>query len=349
MSTTSTTSPGGIVGALLLALVSAAAINLGFLLQHRGLSATRSLSGGRRVLLQATLRNRSWLGGQALGWVGFAAQIVAVSIAPLSLVQSFAAGGLALSVPLAAGLFGYRISRRERLAVLLVAAGLAVLPIGLSTAGDRLQAGRLAVSVGLALAAAIPMGLSRAAPLRAIAAGLFYGVADAAIKAVSVGLGAHGATALLSGWTALALLSTFAGFLAFQAALRAGSAITGISLMNCLAALVALGCGLLAFGESLGRTPAAAGAHFLAVALVLACVPVLSGAQTEIADTLEPGEPDGAHATDPASNLLVLWHPARERATDGEQRCLQPRPQAGMTRPQHVAQPQVARQRERSL
>ncbi len=132
-------SGGRLVGGLLLALVSAAAINLGFLLQHRGLSAITSAGGGPRALLRATIRSRAWLGGQALGWVGFAAQIVAVSLAPLSLVQSFAAGGLALSVPLAAGLFGYRVSRRQQLAVLLVAGGLATLPIGLSHASDHLK------------------------------------------------------------------------------------------------------------------------------------------------------------------------------------------------------------------
>ena len=76
-----------------------------------------------------------WLCGQALGWVGFGAQIVAVAIAPLSLVQAFAAGGLALSVPLAAGLFRQRITRQQIFAVLVIAAGLAVLPIGFSTAG----------------------------------------------------------------------------------------------------------------------------------------------------------------------------------------------------------------------
>ena len=328
---------GGLIGGLLLALVSAAAINLGFLLQHHGLSATRSLGASRWVLVRATLRSRSWIGGQALGWAGFAAQIVAVTIAPLSLVQSFAAGGLALSVPLAARLFGHRISRREQLAVLLVAAGLAALPIGLSNGGDRLEAGPLTVSVIAVLAVAIPIGLTRRAPLQAIAAGLFYGVADAAIKAVSVSWGTLGSSALLSGWTVLAVLCTFAGFLAFQAALRAGSAITGISLMNCLAALLALCFGLVAFGESLGRSPAASFAHLLAVALVLSCVPVLAAAQTEIAETLEPGDSGAMPATGPEGGAQSVWQPSGERAAHGKQQSLQPRTHAGIPGPDHVA------------
>ena len=187
------------------------------------------------------------------------------------------------------------------------------------------------------LAVAIPIGLTRRAPLQAIAAGLLYGVADAAIKAVSVSWGTLGSSALLSGWTVLAVLCTFAGFLAFQAALRAGSAITGISLMNCLAALLALCFGLVAFGESLGRSPAASLAHLLAVALVLSCVPVLATAQTEIAETLEPSDLGAVPAIGPEGGARSAWQPSRERAAHREQQSLQPRTHARMPGPDHVA------------
>ncbi len=291
---------------LLLALASAAAINLGFLLQHRGLSTTRSLRGGRPELAAAMLKDRSWLGGQALGWLGFGAQIVAVSIAPLALVQSFAAGGLALSVPLAAGLFGHRITRRQVVAVLLVAAALAVLPIGLVVRADHIQGGGLALAIAGSLALALALAPTETPATRAIAAGLFYGVADAAIKAIAVGLSAHGGSALDSGWTLLAAAATFAGFVCFQSALRRGGAVTAITLMNCLAALAALAAGVLGFQESLGRSTAVTAIHALAVAVVLACVPLLARAQTELAADAEP--PEGT----------------RQRAAGGEQRGLEP-------------------------
>jgi enterochelin esterase-like enzyme/drug/metabolite transporter (DMT)-like permease len=275
---------GGLIGGLILALASAAAINLGFLLQQRGLRERGSVGQGQWRLLRSALKSRSWLAGQALGWLGFAAQIVAVSVAPLSLVQAFAAGGLALSVPMAAGLFGYRISRTQVFAVLIASAGLFVLPIGVHASADRLDTATLLIATAVALAVGLPTARARAPFVRAIAAGLLYGVADAAIKAVSVSWGHHANAALLASWVVLAVIGTFGGFLAFQAALRAGSAITSISLMNGIAALAALGFGLLAFGESLGASPAAVSGHVLAVGLVLACVPVLAAAQTEIAD-----------------------------------------------------------------
>lgn len=276
---------------LLLALLSAAAINLGFLLQHRGLRDGLPEEAGPWQLLRAGFRSRAWLSGQALGTIGFAVQIVAVAIAPLSLVQAFAAGGLAVSVPLAAGLFGHRIGRDQVIAILLVAASLASLPIGLSGSSDRVRAMTLIGAVLVVGIVATGLALRRSPTLRAIAAGLFYGVADAAIKAISVRWGSHGVGALLSGWTLLAAGATFAGFLAFQAALRTGSAVPAISLMNAFAALVALACGVFGFGESLGTSPAVVAIHLLAVAVVLGCVPVLARAQAEIAEVAELDQP----------------------------------------------------------
>lgn len=276
---------------LLLALLSAAAINLGFLLQHRGLRDGLPEEAGAWRLLRAGFRSRAWLSGQALGTIGFAVQITAVAIAPLSLVQAFAAGGLAVSVPLAAGLFGHRIGRDQVIAILLVAASLASLPIGLSGSTDRVRAMTLIGAVLVVGIVATGLALRRSPTLRAIAAGLFYGVADAAIKTISVRWGSHGVGALLSGWTLLAATATFAGFLAFQAALRTGSAVPAISLMNAFAALVALACGVFGFGESLGTNPTGVAIHLLAVAVVLGCVPVLARAQAEIAELAERDQP----------------------------------------------------------
>jgi hypothetical protein len=274
------------IGGLLLALVSAALINLGFLLQHQGLGHETSAAGTLQRL-RRSLRNPVWRWGQALGWVGFGLQIVAVAIAPLALVQAFAAGGLALSVPLAAGVFRHRVTRRQALAVLLIAVGLAALPIGFSTGVDHLDAGRLVGGIAVAAVAAAALGRVRTPAARAAAAGIFYGLADAAIKAVSLSWRIHGAASLLSGWALLAVAGTFAGFLCFQAALDTGSAVAGISLMTAATALVALACGLGAFGESLGAGAAASVMHGLAIVVVLAGVPPLAAAHTAIVEAAD--------------------------------------------------------------
>ena len=284
------------IGGLLLALGSAALINIGFLLQHRGLH--HHPAGGLAPRLRSVIREPVWLAGQVTGWVGFIAQIVAVAIAPLSLVQAFAAGGLALSVPIASRLFHHRITRAQVLAVLVMAAGLAVLPIGVAHTRDHLDPDALTYALGGGALAACAMWALRTGWARAIVAGLFYGIADAAIKAVSLHWHHHGLHALLSGWTPIAAVGTFLGFLAFQAALEHDDAVAAISLMTALTALVALGCGLLAFAETLGRGAGAVGAHLGAITLILGCVPVLAAVQAAIVEATEDGG-DRAPATEP--------------------------------------------------
>jgi enterochelin esterase-like enzyme len=296
-----------LVLALLLALISAAAINLGFVLEHRGLARLRERGADG---VAAALRSPVWLAGQAVGWVGFLGQILAVAIAPLSLVQAFAAGGLALSVPIAAGLFGYRVQRLQVLSVLGIAACLFSLPLGFSGAHGPLRSGALIGLSLLAMLAGLALGFAPRAGARAIAAGIFYGVADAAIKAESTGLSAHGVGALASGWTILAIVSTFAGFLAFQTALRDAHAVNAIALMNAFAALAALALALSAFGESLGSSPAASLVHAVAIALVLTCVAPLARAQQRLAgerapDLVRAPRPGGGSAGRPAVTAML--------------------------------------------
>jgi enterochelin esterase-like enzyme len=268
-----------LIGALLLALVSAAAINIGFLLQHRALTGQQD--GGSRALI-AMLSDRTWLAGQAVGWVGFTGQLLAVALAPLSLVQAFAAGGLAISLPLAARMFGQRVSESQLLAILVMAVALASLPIALHS-HSNLHGGTLVLMSLVVLAIAAAIGVTGGPAAQAIAAGCSYAVADAAIKAISTSWHAHGFATLVSVWTVLAAVGTFAGFLTFQSSLRRGSAVVAISLMNVFAALGALACGILAFGEALGTGPSATVVHLLAISLVLTSVPFLATGQQRIA------------------------------------------------------------------
>jgi hypothetical protein len=158
------------------------------------------------------------------------------------------------------------------------------------------------------------------------------------------------ADALLSGWTILALLSTLGGFVAFQAALRTGGAVTAISLMNALAALVALGCGLLGFGESLGSRPPVIALHLLAIALVLACLPALAAVQEQLAGEgeLEVGRVARARRRWERIGLRSGPWP-RKRAARSEQQRFDPRPSARPPRPQDVGHGHVTRNGKREL
>ena len=102
---------------LLLALLSTAALNYGFFLQHKvsgmlpALTLRHPLSS-----LAALFTNWKWLAGFVAGLSGWALYIVAVSLAPLALVQATSAGGVGL-LALLAQRGGGRLTRPERLAV----------------------------------------------------------------------------------------------------------------------------------------------------------------------------------------------------------------------------------------
>ena len=280
----------GLIGALLLALVSAALINLGFVLQHRGHARARAQ---RRAGLTSGFREPAWLLGQATGWIGFAGQIMAVALAPLTLVQAFSAGSLALSVPLAARVFGHRVARRQLVPITLIAVSLASLPLGFGSAHGHLHPGLLIAPALLVMLSGGLLPARGGATTLAVSAGAFYGAADGAIKAASIGIRFHGAD-VLTGWTLLAAMCTLGGFLAFQAALRNGDAVGPLSLMNAATALTAIALGIASFDEPLGSSPATTLLHAAAIVVVLACVRPLAGAQQRLA-----GEPPEVRSSPP--------------------------------------------------
>ena len=128
----------------------------------------------------------------------------------------------------------------------------------------------------------------RAPWAKAVAAGIFYGLADASIKAVSPGLGRPrriGVAVRVDGGRGDRDILWFSGV---PGRPGPGRGVSAISLMNALAALVALACGLLAFGESLGGSAGGVVAHLVAIAVVLGCVPVLAAAQVAIVQSRRP-------------------------------------------------------------
>lgn len=253
-------SPSVLPGALL-ALVASLALNAGYLTQHHGGRHLPPLDVRRPLrTLAGLLRSRVWLLGTATGMLGWALFVAALALAPLSIAQAFAGGGLALVVPLASRVTGRPLSGRERAAVPAIALGLALLAVGTRDAGAR-TAGHeqlLPLLVGASLAAgallAVPAG-ARRPQLLGIAAGVFYGAADAATKAVCGAARSGLLPAILSPWTAALVALTVAAFFCFQRGLQTGRPLPVIALMATSTSLVAVIGGLAAFAEPLGQTP----------------------------------------------------------------------------------------------
>jgi hypothetical protein len=270
---------------LVLALASACALNWSYYVQH-GAAASLPPLLLRRPLrsLAALFGNRRWLMGFWTGIGGWVLYVVALTLAPLSLVQACAAGGLALLAVLA----GVR-SRREQLAVVTSIAGLALLAISLAGpvrasqhASLRDAAVWMLASAAAAALAAGPAAtlLTRAAGL-GMAAGVLYAAGDVGTKAAVSG-GFHPA------FVPALLACHGLAFVALQLGFQRGSALTTAGVATLWTNALPIAAGMVVFGE-----PLPGGA--LGVARVAAFVAVVVGA----ALLTRPGADDALHIPEP--------------------------------------------------
>jgi len=264
---------------LALALLASLALNGGYLLQHAGARAAPAITPRHPLrTLRGLLRSRAWAGGLAFGLLGWALHVGALARAPLSLVQAFAAGGLALAVPAGTRLLRERLTRQELVAVAAMLVALVLLAAG-AHAGRGPAPAPAAPLAAFLLGAAALAALSARGRRLGLAAGILYGAADAATKAASA---AGGVSAAIPWVAAVALLSCGA-FFCFQRGLQTGAAIPVVALMTAATNATATLGGLWVFGDSLGRTAALAVPHALALAAVALAAWRLAPAQARMA------------------------------------------------------------------
>jgi hypothetical protein len=258
-----------LVGALALALGSAALLNVSLFVQHQatGTMAPLTLRHPIRSLLSLFCDLR-WLAGWGAGIGGWALYVVAVLFAPLSLVQAVSAGGIGVLAILARRRPGRRDEPGEGLAVAFCLAGLALLLVSFAggvptpaTPGPRGILAWVGVS-GAAAAAAAGLGwrLGRLGAGLGAAAGLLYAAGDISTK------GAVDAGAV---FVPLLLACHLLGFLALQLSFQRGGALATAGLATLLGNLVPIAAGIVAFHE---RIPAGApgAARLVSFALVVA-------------------------------------------------------------------------------
>ena len=272
-----------------LAVLAAVLLNGSYVLQHLG-SATTPVVQARRPLrtLLSLLRSRLWALGAVAGVAGWGLHLAALRQAPISVVQAFVAGGLALAAPLLALGLRRRLAGSEVRAVVLMVASLVALSLGLHAANGHhaFAAGALAAWLGgQALVAAALAG--RPGPLaKAAAGGLLYGVADLGFKAVT-GLAGLGAV-IRSPWLLAALAATAAAFFAFQRGLQSDRPLAVIALMTAATNVSSIAGGLVVFGDPLGSTPALRVLHGVAFVLVVVAAWRLAPAHVRLAETAAP-------------------------------------------------------------
>lgn len=271
-----------------LALAASLALNVGYLLQHSGLVEAPAITLRRPVAtLRALVASRAWLAGLTVATFGWALHIGALSKAPLSLVQAFVAGGLALALPIGRWIFRQPLAAREVRGIVVLAAALAVLAVGIQDDGAhggfsslRLTLFLAASLVAASLLASPSVSARRPAHALGIAGGTLYAAADVAIKALTGIASAHGlAHALLSPWIAAAAATTLAAAYCFQRGLQIGNALTVIALMTAATNALSIIAGFVVFGDPVGRTPALVAVHVAALVAIVAAASRLAPAQ----------------------------------------------------------------------
>jgi hypothetical protein len=245
---------------LLLALLSTAALNGGFYMQHEASQRLPELTLRHPFAsLAALFTNLRWVIGFVTGLAGWALYIVALDLAPLSLVQATAAGGMGL-LALLVRLGGVRLSAREWVAVAASVGGLLLVGLSLpagtahtAVVGWGMPLIWVLISLLVAGIAAVPAALVlRPGAGLAVASGLLYAAGDVATKAAVSGIKPVYLFAVM-----LPLCHGLA-FVSLQLAFQRGSTLATAGVSSLLNNLLPIVAGFVVFDEHLpGGLPGA--------------------------------------------------------------------------------------------
>jgi hypothetical protein len=265
---------------LLLALATAIASLLGFLLKHRGAIESPDVEWRRPLRSSLRLfRSRAYAIGMAVAMASWGLHVAALSLAPISLVQTVIAGGLVLLTVLANSAFAHEVTQREWIGVAMTAAGLAFLAATVGNTGDSahadFDAATLIAYVGILTAAGTVAAVAgwqtaTGASLVAASAGLLWGASDVSIKALSGTLDERGIGVMLHPLALVILLLSLYGLLVSTRSLQRGRAVPVIAITSAAANVTTIAAGPIVFGEPMPEGAIGMTVRLAAFALVVA-------------------------------------------------------------------------------
>ena len=272
-----------------LALACALTANIAFLFKHRGACSAPAVDIRKPLRTARRLfGSRLFTIGMAIGVVAWIFHVAALSVAPMSLVQSVLAGGMVLLAVMAERIFGIRIGRRQWIGLGLTALGLMLLAVTLPVVHGAQSGfsvpGMVSFEAGLISAGTLLiMGPRIGAPrehhgfMLGAAAGILFGVSDIAIKAISGLVGAAGVSGLFTPWTLFCLVASVAAFYASAKSLQDGEAVPVIAVTGTTANVAGILGGIIVFGDPLAANPLLLALECLAFLLVIAATWLMPG------------------------------------------------------------------------
>lgn len=264
---------------LLLAVATALTSIVSFLYKHRGAVLAPAVEFRRPVRSSLVLFRSGWYTlGIVIAMGSWGLHVAALSLAPISLVQSVIAGGLVMLTVVADRVFGLTVTRREWIGVALAALGLAFLAATLEGAGDSAHADYEPLTIALYVGVIGGAGLAVAAvagerhhagALFGASAGLLWGASDVSIKAASGSLDDSLAAVLISPFAAVVLIASLIGLLVSAKSLQIGDAVPVIAVTSVAANTATIAAGPIVFGDPLPSDSLGMVARILAFVLVV--------------------------------------------------------------------------------
>ncbi|MET7904483.1 DMT family transporter [Streptomyces sp. NPDC005355] len=283
--------------AVLLALLSALGNGAASVLQRRAaMDQEREQQGARGIRpsllrLAHLLRHPYWLAGAAAMVVSAVAQVGALAVGRLSVVQPLLVSELLFTLVVGSLVFRHRPDGRTWLSFVMLAAGLALfLAAADPSRGEAMARNGRWLPVGVAVALVVGTLLAVARALRGPARAAVLGCATAVCFACTAALikeftgrFSGGVAAVLTSWPLYAVcVAGLLSFLLLQSALRAGTLAASQPALTLGDALVSIALGWVLFGErvelGLRTLPEVVGIALMAAGIVgLTRSPAMAG------------------------------------------------------------------------
>jgi hypothetical protein len=284
-----------LAGAIALTIISALSVNWAYVREHAAASSLPPLRLTDPVETVKTLvSSRHWLTGFAVETGGFLCFVAALALAPLALVQSLAAGGVAVLAFVSSRASHVRLSRQELVGVAAAVLGLSLLGVSLSGSTGKGSAGNWIAVLGWLLASVlVTLAAWRfgdrvigSAAAHGVGAGVLFAAGDVATKTVVSGELTRVA------FVPAMCLAYGAGTTILQLGFQRGGALTTAGTATLLTNAIPIVAGTTLYGEpfptgTLGTGRAAAFALVVAGGVLLArpqVMPKQGGTMRETAE-----------------------------------------------------------------
>jgi hypothetical protein len=214
--------------------------------------------------VRALFASRWFVAGILVATAGGALHIAALALAPLSTVQAVMATGIVVLGVMAERLFGWPVTRRQRVGVAITALGLLALALSVPDVRNAHSSFRAPAMVAFDLALLGASGvLLLASRLRLLrghngaligaGSGVLFGLSDLAVKGL-YGVAGHGAVAvLLSPWLAAAVVAGVIAQYVSARSLQTGDAVSVTALTDVGLNVANIAGGIIVFGDPLAH------------------------------------------------------------------------------------------------